>query len=109
MPLSKHTVAETPGDYQDGGARARGREGELGWGTPRGERPPHLPTVLALPQWTTTFTICNRVLASPVCTDITVVFDTYFLILNVSNLTLIFFSCLFWGWNLMFCLCNLVA
>lgn len=47
MPLSKHTVAETPGDYQDGGARARGREGELGWGTPRGERPPPPPHSLS--------------------------------------------------------------
>lgn len=39
-----------------------------------------------------------------VCIDITVVFDTYFLILSISNFTLIFFSCVFWGWNLTFCL-----
>lgn len=63
MPLSKHTVAQTPGDYQDGGARDRGKDGSQVGVHPGGEVP-HLPADLALPQQATTFTISNRVSVS---------------------------------------------
>lgn len=63
MPLSKHTVAQTPGDYQDGGPGTGGRMAARS-GYTRGAEVPHVPADLALPLQATTLTISNRVSVS---------------------------------------------
>lgn len=90
-------MAGTPGDYQGGGLWA-GHGGERGQGTPEG-------AALALPRRVPP---SQGPLESPLYAQIFQLYS-HFLILSVSNFTLIIFSCLFWVWNLTFSLCNLVA
>lgn len=89
--------AGTPGDYWGRGLWAW-HGGEWAWGTPEG-------AALALPQWVPP---SAGPLESPSYAQIFQLYS-HFLILSVSNFTLIVLLCLFWGWNLTFSLCNLVA